>query len=39
MVHRITRDDKVAGFLFASKRGWVAFVSHDGKEFEIHKDE
>jgi hypothetical protein len=38
MVHRITRDDKVAGFLFASKHR-VAWLSHDGKEFEIHKED
>jgi hypothetical protein len=38
MVHRITRDDKVAGFLFASKHR-VAWLSHDGKQFEIHKEE
>ena len=39
VVHRVTRDDKVAGFLFAGKRGWVVWLSHDCKEFEIHKDD
>lgn len=38
IVHRITRDDKVAGFLFSAAKGWVVWLSHDCKEFEIHKD-
>jgi hypothetical protein len=38
VVHRITRNDKLAGYLFANPRR-VAWVSHDGKEFEIHKEE
>jgi hypothetical protein len=39
IVHRITRDDKVAGFLFGGAKGWIVWLSHDCKEFEIHKDE
>jgi len=38
-VHRVVRDEKVAGYLFASKRGWIVYISNDGAEFEMHKAE
>jgi biopolymer transport protein ExbD len=39
IVHKVTRGDTVAGFLFAGKKRRIAYVSSDGKEIEIHKDE
>jgi hypothetical protein len=38
IVHRITRNEKIAGYLFANPRR-VAWLSQDGKEFEIHKED
>jgi hypothetical protein len=38
IVHRIIRNDRVAGYLFANTRR-VAWLSHDAKEFEIHREQ
>ncbi len=39
MVHKITREKETVGFLFAGKGKRTAYVSADGKEVEIHKDD
>jgi hypothetical protein len=39
VVHSVTRHHDVVGYVFATKKHRIAFVSSDGKDIEIHKDE